>query len=129
MRTGAKPLQHAILGIDHVQLAAPPASEAAACKFFGELLGMQELAKPASLQSRGGVWFQCGGQQLHIGIEADFQPNRKAHPALAVRNLVALRLRLQAAGIKITEDNALPGAQRIYVEDPFGNRLELLESP
>jgi len=115
------------LGIDHVQLAAPLGAEEQARKFFGEILGMEELPKPENLRQRGGVWFRCGAHQLHIGIEKDFVPNRKAHPAFAVANLAALRQRLLAAGIQVLEDEALPGAERFYVDDPFGNRLEFLE--
>jgi len=110
-----------------VQLAAPPGAEEQARKFFGEILGMEELPKPESLRRRGGVWFQCGAHQLHIGIEDEFVPNRKAHPAFAVQNLAALRERLCRAGHQVIEDEALPGAERFYVNDPFGNRLEFLE--
>ena len=116
-----------ILGLVHVQLAAPPGSEEQARRFFGELLGMEELPKPEALRSRGGVWFRCGVHQLHIGIEKDFKPNRKAHPAFAVRDLAALRARLLKAGIETIEDEALPQAERFYASDPFGNRLEFLE--
>ena len=87
-------------GIDHVQLAAPAGCEDAARRFFGELLGLEELEKPESLRSRGGVWFRVGAQQLHVGVEASFSPARKAHPAFSVSGYDALRARLQAAGIE-----------------------------
>lgn len=112
-------------GIDHVQLAAPAGCEDAARRFFGELLGLEELVKPESLRKRGGVWFRVGAQQLHIGVEAGFSPARKAHPAFSVSGYDALRARLQAAGIETAEDDAIPGARRCYVADPWGNRIEL----
>jgi catechol 2,3-dioxygenase-like lactoylglutathione lyase family enzyme len=118
---------HKILGIDHLQLAAPPGCEQQARRFFGEVLGMRELSKPEALRDRGGVWFQCGSGQLHIGVEKDFAPSRKAHPAFAVEDLAALRQRLHAAGSETVEDSSLPWAGRFYVSDPFGNRLEFLE--
>ena len=118
---------HHFLGVDHVQLAAPPGAEEQARKFFGEILGMEELPKPENLRRRGGVWFRCGAHQLHIGIEEEFVPNRKAHPAFLVQNLAALRERLRRAGHQVIEDEALSGAERFYVNDPFGNRLEFLE--
>jgi ribosomal protein S18 acetylase RimI-like enzyme len=113
-----------IAGVDHVQVAAPPGSEDAARAFYGELLGLPELDKPERLRARGGAWFAVGDQQLHVGIEPDFAPARKAHPALAVpraADLDALAERLVAAGHAVDHDGP-----RIYVADPFGNRLELL---
>jgi ribosomal protein S18 acetylase RimI-like enzyme len=113
-----------IAGVDHVQVAAPPGGEDAARAFYGDLLGLPELDKPERLRARGGVWFAVGDQQLHVGIEADFKPAWKAHPALAVSRaseLRALAHRLDAAGHKVRWDGP-----RIYVADPFGNRLELL---
>jgi len=110
--------------IDHVQVAAPPGGEGAARAFYGDLLGLRELIKPERLRARGGVWFAVGEHQLHIGIEQSFAPARKAHPALAVPragDLSALAAKLEAAGRTITWDGP-----RFYVEDPFGNRLELL---
>jgi catechol 2,3-dioxygenase-like lactoylglutathione lyase family enzyme len=115
------------LGIDHVQLAAPPGCEVAARKFFVDVLGMTELTKPASLQARGGIWLRCGMHQLHIGVQKDFTPATKAHPAIRVMNMPALRARLKMHGIPIMEDDALSGLERFYVADPFGNRLEFLE--
>jgi catechol 2,3-dioxygenase-like lactoylglutathione lyase family enzyme len=117
-----------IEGLDHVQVAAPPGCEAEARWFFGELLGLVELEKPSSLRGRGGVWFQAGHQQLHVGVEEAFAPARKAHPALRVRPgaLDPLAARLEAAGAKVVWDDALDGIRRLYSEDPWGNRIELL---
>ena|SRR5271168_2018813 len=117
-----------IAHLDHVQLAAPLGCEAAAREFYGTLLGMPELEKPATLRGRGGCWFQCGTQQLHIGVEGNFQPGRKAHPAFAVNDLDGLRKKLLARGVAVIEDEALPGTVRFYAEDPWGNRLEFLEA-
>jgi catechol 2,3-dioxygenase-like lactoylglutathione lyase family enzyme len=117
--------------LDHVQLAAPPGCEPAARKFFGQLLGLPELAKPEALAARGGVWFAIGDhrQQLHIGVSADHAPARKAHPAFATSDLDALAERLAAAGHEVRWDTELPGVRRFYVDDPWGNRLELLAEP
>ena len=113
-----------IAGVDHVQIAAPPGAESAARAFYGDLLGLPELAKPERLRPRGGAWFAVGDEQLHVGIEEPFAPARKAHPALAVPragNLRALADRLATAGHEVTWDGP-----RFYVADPFGNRLELI---
>ena len=117
-----------LAGIDHVQLAAPAGCEDAARGFFGGLLGLEELEKPEPLRSRGGVWFQVGAQQLHVGVEADFVPARKAHPAFSVSGYDELQNRLRAAGVIVTEDNSIPGLRRCYVADPWGNRIELVEA-
>lgn len=116
-------------GIDHVQLAAPPGCEAEARKFFGGILGWEEIPKPETLQTRGGVWFRCGEHEVHIGVQPDFTPARKAHPAFRVRNLADLRARLIRRGVPVAEDDARAdeGVTRFYVHDPFGNRLEFLE--
>jgi catechol 2,3-dioxygenase-like lactoylglutathione lyase family enzyme len=112
--------------IDHVQLAAPPGCEEEARRFFRDLLGLQELEKPEPLRSRGGAWFRVGAQELHIGVDPSFAPARKAHPAFTVRSYDALRERLRAAGVAVVDDDALPGVRRCYVDDPFGNRIELI---
>jgi hypothetical protein len=117
-----------IEAIDHVQLAAPPDCEPAARFFFGELVGLEEVAKPAALRARGGVWFRCGEQQLHVGVQPDFEPARKAHPAFRVRGLAELRARLEAAGLETRDDAELAHARRFYADDPWGNRLEFLEA-
>jgi catechol 2,3-dioxygenase-like lactoylglutathione lyase family enzyme len=113
-------------GIDHVQLAAPPGCEAEARRFFGGLLGLEELEKPEPLRERGGVWFRIGSQQLHVGVEADFAPARKAHPAFAVRDYDVVRSRLRAAAVEVRDDTAVPGVRRCYLADPWGNRIELV---
>jgi catechol 2,3-dioxygenase-like lactoylglutathione lyase family enzyme len=119
-----------ILGLDHVQVAAPPGCEPDARRFYGGVLGLAELEKPASLAARGGAWFALGsGQQLHVGVEEDFAPALKAHPALLVEagGLEALAERLVEAGCEVGWDDALPAARRFYADDPWGNRLELVE--
>ena len=108
--------------LDHVQVAAPPGCEEAARAFYGGLLGLAEVEKPEALRSRGGVWFE----QLHVGVEEDFSPARKAHPALRVDDLDALAERLAAAGARVQWDESLPGVRRFYTADPWGNRIELL---
>jgi len=117
-------------GIDHVQLAAPPGCEVEARRFFGELLGLEELPKPSALAARGGLWFRCGAtQMIHIGIEKDFRPAKKAHPALRLRDAAqveALKARLRGAGVETREDLEMDDAVRFFAEDPWGNRLEFL---
>ena len=115
-----------IAGLDHVQLACPPGGEDQARAFYGGLLGLPEIEKPEPLRARGGVWFECGAHQLHVGVEDDFRPARKAHPALRVDDLDALAARLAAAGRRVDWDDALPGVRRFYTADPWGNRVELL---
>lgn len=117
-----------IVGLDHVQVAAPPGCEADARRFYGTLLGLAEIEKPATLRGRGGVWFRCGEQQLHVGVEDGFVPARKAHPALRVADgqLDVLAERLGRAGVQVIWDAALADVQRFYTQDPWGNRIELL---
>ncbi len=112
---------------DHIQIAAPAGCESAARDFYGSLLGMKEIEKPPVLRARGGCWFECGSQQLHIGVERDFRAARKAHPAFAVINLDELREALKDRGVAVVDDDNLPGARRFYAEDPWGNRLEFVE--
>jgi len=110
-----------VLGIDHVQVAAPPGCEADARAFYGDLLGLEELPKPEPLAARGGCWFRAGKQELHVGVEDPFAPARKAHPGLVVDDLDALAERLG----EVTWDDSIPGTRRFHVVDPFGNRLEV----
>lgn len=117
-----------LLGIDHVQLAAPAGCEDAARDFYGRILGLLELTKPEALRQRGGCWFQCGTHQIHIGIDADFRPAKKAHPAISVSDLNELRRQFTAAGIRVQDDGAIPGTSRFYAEDPWGNRLEFVQA-
>lgn len=116
-----------IVGLHHVQLAMPRGKEADARTFYAGVLGLVEVAKPPHLAVRGGVWFSAGGTQVHLGVEDDFRPARKAHPALLVRGLTELRARCVASGIDVIDDQRLEGFERCYVTDPFGNRVELLE--
>jgi catechol 2,3-dioxygenase-like lactoylglutathione lyase family enzyme len=116
-----------ILALDHVQIAMPPGREAEARAFYHGLLGIPEAPKPAHLAVRGGCWFERGALKLHLGVEAGFVPARKAHPAFIVRDLPVLVARLAAAGHAASEDQPLDGYDRVYVDDPFGNRLELMQ--
>ena len=116
-----------ILGVDHVQLAAPRGCEEAARAFFGGTLGLEEIAKPEPLAGRGGVWFRAGSQELHIGIEEPFAPAEKAHPAFAVRDEAALEELAGRLG-EVRWDDSMAGVRRFYAFDPWGNRLEFLVS-
>jgi catechol 2,3-dioxygenase-like lactoylglutathione lyase family enzyme len=117
-----------ILGLDHVQLAIPAGGEDVARVFFRDILGLREIAKPPALAARGGVWFICGAQQLHLGVESPFAPARKAHPALLTDDLAGLLARCSAAGVEAAEPQPpLDGFERAHIFDPFGNRIELLQ--
>ena len=115
-----------VLALDHMQLAMPRGAEEQARAFYGGVLGLEELPKPPALAARGGVWFRCGERQIHLGVEENFHPQRKGHPGLLVRDLAATRARLEAAGAPIVPDDLLPGYERFYTADPFGNRIECL---
>ena len=115
-----------IVGLHHVQLAMPPGEEVAATEFYEGLLGIPKVAKPSHLQKRGGCWFESDSVRIHLGVESDFRPAKKAHPALLVESLDAVRVRLADAGVSIADDKPLPGFRRFYVSDPFGNRIEIL---
>jgi catechol 2,3-dioxygenase-like lactoylglutathione lyase family enzyme len=115
-----------ITGLHHVQLAVPAGSEPALRRFYGDALGMVEIPKAAALAARGGVWFRSGTAELHLGVEADFRPARKAHPGLLVDDLDEIVARLTEAGHSVRPDDLLPRYRRCYVDDPCGNRLELL---
>ena len=117
-----------LLAIDHVQLAAPPGCESTARAFFGELLGLDEVEKPEALRARGGAGFRGDGVEVHVGVEPEFAPARKAHPAFRVDDLGTLRERLTAAGLEPQDDTTIPGVRRFYVEDPWGNRLEFVDA-
>ncbi len=112
--------------IDHVQLAIPPGGEEKAREFYAGLLGLVEQPKPAEMAGRGGCWFERGLLKVHLGVEADFRPGRKAHVAFRVRDVAALAARARAAGFEVADDSALPGHDRAFIFDPFGNRLEFL---
>jgi catechol 2,3-dioxygenase-like lactoylglutathione lyase family enzyme len=116
-----------ITRLDHVQLAMPPGGEEMARAFYGRILNLREIKKPAQLQAKGGCWFAGDGLELHLGVQADFVPASKAHPGLRVADLDAARAHLQAAGIPITVDDSGVAVGRFYVNDPFGNRLEFMQ--
>src|SRR5690242_6214232 len=113
-----------VIDIDHVQLAAPRGCEAQARRFFGRILGLEEVEKPEPLRSRGGCWFRIGRRQLHIGVEEPFRPASKAHPAFAVSDVEMLFTTLENAGVHCAWDEAIGGIRRFYASDPWGNRLE-----
>ncbi|MBA3516152.1 MAG: 5-(carboxyamino)imidazole ribonucleotide mutase [Rhizobiales bacterium] len=116
-----------IIAIDHVQLAMPAGREAEARAFYSGVLGMREVGKPANLANRGGCWFEAGAARVHLGVEKAFRPARKAHPAFIVPDLAGLSDRLNLAGRPMRTDGPLEGYARAYVDDPFGNRLELMQ--
>jgi catechol 2,3-dioxygenase-like lactoylglutathione lyase family enzyme len=116
-----------VLRIDHVQLAMPPQREHEAREFYSGLLGISETPKPEHLARRGGCWFEQGPLKIHLGVEPDFRPARKAHPARLVEGLLVLVAKLKDAGVQVNEDEPLDGFFRVYVDDPFGNRIELME--
>ncbi|MFI6712103.1 glyoxalase [Nonomuraea sp. NPDC050478] len=113
-----------ITGLHHVLLAAPPGSEPELRAFYAGILGLREVPKPPELAKRGGVWFRGPGLEVHLGMEEDFRPPRKAHPAFLVDDLDALVAQLPGA----VPDDLFPGFRRVYVEDPVGNRIELLQA-
>lgn len=113
--------------LHHAQLAVPPGGEDQCRAFWGGILGMDEVEKPPVLAARGGCWFRGGGIEVHLGVENDFAPARKAHPGILVSNLRELATSLEARGVDVTWDGEFPGHDRFYAADPFGNRLEFLE--
>lgn len=116
-----------IEALDHVQLAMPVGEEELARQFYSGLLGIPEVAKPPELAKRGGCWFERDALKVHIGVESDFRPARKAHPAFTVTDLASFVARLKEEGVVVNEDQPLVGFHRCYISDPFGNRIELLE--
>ena len=113
--------------IDHVQVAIPVGGEERARPFYRDLLGLIEQPKPADMARRGGAWFEAGGIKVHLGVEHHFRANTKAHVAFLVDDVAGLGERARAAGFEVKEDGDLPGHERIFVFDPFGNRLEFLK--
>lgn len=111
-----------------MQIAAPEGCEQQARDFYGHLLGLEEIEKPEPLRSRGGCWFKVGTQQLHVGVEQDFRPARKAHPAFAVTDIDKLAAALDLANVDYRWDSTIPGVRRFHAHDPWGNRLEFVES-
>ncbi|HUY27201.1 MAG TPA: VOC family protein [Candidatus Binataceae bacterium] len=116
-----------VRALDHVQLAMPPGREAEARAFYSGVLGIPEIPKPPHLATRGGCWFKRGALKIHLGVENDFAPARKAHPALIVEDLRALAGALRRAGCRVIDNEPLEACDRIYTDDPFGNRIELIE--
>ncbi|MDQ0761411.1 VOC family protein [Streptomyces canus] len=115
-----------LAAVHHVQLAAPPGSEDLLRAYYVDVLGMTEIPKPPVLAARGGCWFRAGAVELHLGIENDFRPARKAHPGLEVTDIPAYAARLDERGATVAWDSGLPGRRRFYSRDPVGNRLEFL---
>ena len=117
-----------ITGLHHVQLAMPRGREDDARAFYTGVLGFEELPKPENLARRGGVWFRSGTAEAHLGVEDDFRPARKAHPAFLVEDLAGMVKRCEEAGCAVNGDEPLEGYDRVYIADPFGNRIELLQT-
>jgi catechol 2,3-dioxygenase-like lactoylglutathione lyase family enzyme len=120
-----------IVGLDHVQVAAPTASEESARRFYGGTLGLEEIEKPVALAVRGGVWFRVGRQELHVGVVETFAPARKAHPAFEVGSVAELERLAEAVaahGVEVTwpDPGEIPATTRFFCHDPWGNRLELV---
>lgn len=113
--------------LHHVQLAIPPGGEQVAREFYGTVLGMQELEKPSVLAARGGCWFRAGGWEVHLGVEAEFTPAKKAHPGVLVTDIEAVAASLERAGMPVEWDADFPGHRRFYSADGHGNRLEFLQ--
>lgn len=114
--------------IHHVQIAMPEGGEEDARQFYGAYLGFPEIPKPATLAKRGGAWFQTGNLQIHLGVDRAFTPATKAHVAYEVEDLDTVKEHLEAGGSDIVDDELLPGYDRFYVNDPFGNRVEILKA-
>lgn len=114
--------------VDHVQLAMPAGGEERARGFYRDLLGVPEAQKPAHLAKRGGCWFERGDLKIHLGVDTEFRPAQKAHPGLVVEGLAALVATLEKAGYRVRPDEPLEGHRHVYVDDPFGNRIELIEA-
>ena len=121
-------MDFAIVGLDHVQLAMPAGGESAAETFYAGVLGFNAVPKPEPMASRGGCWFETGTTSVHLGVDPDFRPAKKAHPALVVHHLGALVAALRAAGIEVRPNPDRPAGAGCYVDDPFGNRIELIDA-
>ncbi|AZV76563.1 glyoxalase [Parasedimentitalea marina] len=115
------------LALDHIQIAIPKGGEDLCRAFWGDLIGLREIAKPKPLQARGGLWFALAGSELHLGVEHPFAPAQKAHPGFRTSNIAALAARFETAGHALTWDVAMEGRKRFFATDPFGNRLEFLQ--
>jgi catechol 2,3-dioxygenase-like lactoylglutathione lyase family enzyme len=126
--TGARLTFVTLRAIHHVQLAMPAGEEVRAAEVYVAVLGFVQVPKPPHLAGRGGCWFEADGVRVHLGVEPDFRPAKKAHPALVVDDLDALTRRCADAGIEVRDGDGLDGYDQAYVDDPFGNRIELLEA-
>jgi catechol 2,3-dioxygenase-like lactoylglutathione lyase family enzyme len=120
-------IQVAVIRLEHVQLAMPAGGEADAVSFYEGLLGIPHIPKPQHLAARGGCWFERADLKVHLGVEEHFRPAAKAHPAFLVRDVRALAEVIASAGFTVVDDQPLDGYDRIYVHDPFGNRIELMQ--
>ena len=116
-----------ILAIDHILLAMPAGGEARAREFYAGVLGLTEKPKPDALVRRGGAWFTNGSLEVHLGVDQDFRPTVKPHPAFRVHGLSDYVARARAQNCRIAHDEPLPGCERVFIFDPFGNRIELIE--
>lgn len=116
-----------VVRLDHIQLAMPVGREAEAIAFYEGILGIARVPKPEHLAQRGGCWFEDGDLKVHLGVDADFRPATKAHPAFIVDDVRTIAGAVAAAGFAVTDDEPLEGYDRVYVTDPFGNRIELME--
>jgi len=125
--SAAAPGRGRLVGLDHVQLAMPPGAEADAESFYSGVLGIPRVPKPPPLAARGGCWFERGTLRVHLGVEEGFRPARKAHPAIAVEDLPGLVAHLIASGVDVRSGDGVDGMAQVYVDDPFGNRIELIE--
>ena len=118
-----------ILGIHHVQIACPEGSEDLLHHFYSVVCGMPEIPKPPALAARGGVWFAAGDEQLHCGVQDEFEPALKAHPCLATDDIDGLAAAIAGVGAEVRWDNGLPGVRRFHTDDPVGNRIEFQQVP
>jgi catechol 2,3-dioxygenase-like lactoylglutathione lyase family enzyme len=112
--------------IDHVQVCIPPGAEPQAREFYGRVLGLEEIEKPAALKENGGLWFRVADIQLHVGVEEPVAPSKR-HPAFEVEDAPAVRSYLEGRGVRTRDETPVPGTVRFSLYDPFGNRIELLE--
>jgi catechol 2,3-dioxygenase-like lactoylglutathione lyase family enzyme len=115
-----------VVALDHIQIAMPKGREADARAFYAGLLGLKEVPKPEAKAGHSGVWFECGDLQVHLGVEVDFRPAKKAHPAFLIEGYWDLVTRLRIASVVVDEDLSLPGVTRAFISDPFGNRIEII---
>ncbi len=118
-----------VCAIDHVQIAMPAGGEAQARSFYSDLLGLEEVAKPPVLAARGGAWFERDSMRIHLGVDPSFKPASKAHVAFLVEDLNAFSETIRTAGLPVRNDDAIEGVSRFFTEDPFGNRIEIMQTP